>query len=353
MNSRRVILVTGVGGYWGAHVAVRLHNEPDFKVIGMDDRPPFLEIEGFDYVGVGLENPILYEFLRSEVVEVICHLTSRDIPLNDRANGSTNAAGTSNILEAANRAGVRQVIIRSSTEVFGAHPDNPALLTEDMPLRGSQSTLYGRDLLEVESLVKETRSKGSQPSIALLRFANIIGAEVTTPFTRFLSQPSPKILLGFDPVMQLIHERDVLEAIAFAVTNGIEGDFNIAASGVMPLSRMMRLLRKIPTPVFHILAYRAERLIRKGRLKFHDGPPVEWDYLRYPWIADTGKMAGKMGFTPSMSSEDALLEFAGREPRQSEEPSAGGEIPDVAYLQELMRIREKQRTEGSNAAGSN
>ncbi len=353
MNSRKVVLVTGVGGYWGAHVAARLHNEPDFHVIGLDERPPFLENEGLDYVGIGLENPILHEFLRSEAVEVICHLKSKDISQNEQANGSTNAAGTSNILEAANRAGVRQVIIRSSTEVFGAHPDNPALLTEDMPLRGSQSTQYGRDLLEVETLVKETRSKGSPPSIALLRFANIIGSASSTPFTRFLSQSSPKVLLGFDPVMQLIHERDVLESIAFAAKNGIEGDFNIAASGVMPLSRMMRLLRKIPTPVFHILAYRAERLIRKGRLKFLDGPPMEWDYLRYPWIADTGKMTGKMGFTPSMSSEDALLEFAGREPRQSEEPSAGGEPPDVAYLQELMRKREQQRTEDSNTPDSN
>jgi len=40
MTEQRVILVDGVAGYWGGHVAERLLAEPDLHVIGLDTEPP-------------------------------------------------------------------------------------------------------------------------------------------------------------------------------------------------------------------------------------------------------------------------------------------------------------------------
>ena len=54
MSERKVILVTGVRGYWGAQVAARLiakvdaQETPAYHVIGLDSEPPAEEIKGLD-----------------------------------------------------------------------------------------------------------------------------------------------------------------------------------------------------------------------------------------------------------------------------------------------------------------
>lgn len=345
MNNRKVVLVTGIAGYWGAHVAATLHLEPGLHVIGLDEQPPAFEIEGLDYVDAGIENPLLAEFLITEGIEVICHMKFMESVDRDGDVRSANLQGTKNILKAGHQAGVRQIIFRSSTAVYGAHPDNPAFLTEDMPLRGSRSYGYTSDWLEVESLIEDVRDRESQTSLAVLRFANIVGSSAETPFTSFLSHRSPLVLFGFDPVLQMIHESDVLAAISYSVLNKTEGVYNIAADGPMPLSRILRLVRRFPMPILHPIAYRGLHLVRKGQHRGCDYVPIEWDYLRYPWVADTGKMHREMGFSPSISSEDGLLEFAGR--RSLEVEGSGSDEPptEEVHMREIMQSRAQERND--------
>jgi UDP-glucose 4-epimerase len=105
-------------------------------------------------------------------------------------------------------------------------------------------------------------------------------------------------------MMQLVHEDDVVEALTHAVMNDVAGAFNVAAEGAMPLSRLLRLARKIPLPVFHPLAY----LGQKGRSASRQARrvPIEWDYLRYPWLGDLAKMREEMGFLPRYEAAEAL-----------------------------------------------
>ncbi|MGB3717931.1 MAG: NAD-dependent epimerase/dehydratase family protein [Candidatus Promineifilaceae bacterium] len=343
MNDKKVVLVTGVAGYWGAHVAATLHLEPGLHVIGLDEQPPAFEIEGLDYVDAGVENPLLADFLNTEGVEVICHMKFMESVDRDGDARSANIQGAKNILKAGYQAGIRQIIFRSSTAVYGAHPDNPAFLTEDMPHRGSRSYGYTSDWLEVESLIADSRDRAPQTSLAVLRFANIVGSSAETPFTSFLNQTAPLVLFGFDPVMQMVHESDVLAAISFSVLNNTEGVFNIAADGAMPLSRILRLVRRFPMPIFHPIAYRGLNLMRKGQYQACDYVPIEWDYLRYPWVADTGKMHREMGFLPSISSEDGLLEFAGRLSSESKGSESDEPPTNEAHMREIMQRRAQER----------
>lgn len=346
MSNETVILVTGVDGFWGAHVAKRLNSEPGVRVLGLARKPPIFDTEGLDLVDVGLDNPLLADFLHSEEVKTICHT---EFGQNHELNGAisaSNTSGTKRILEAGRQAGVKQIIIPSSTTVYGAHPDNPAFLSEDMPLRGSQNTGHTRCWLEIESLVSKARQIESNTSIAVLRFANIIGSKANTKFSRFLTQRSPRVLLGFDPLIQVIHESDVIEAITFSALQNVNGDFNIAAYGVMPLSRMMRILRKAPRPIFHRLAYKSTSLKRRARCPRWEEDFIEWDYLRYSFIADTAKMQTEMGFAPSIDQVDALLECAGRKSFDNIDTEQETIPDDTAQMQELMRKREQERSEG-------
>lgn len=346
MSNETVILVTGVDGFWGAHVAKRLNSEPGIRVLGLAKKPPIFDTEDLDLVDVGLDNPLLVDFLRSEKVETICHTEFNENHVLSDARSASNAKGTKRILEAGHQAGIKQIVIPSSTTVYGAHPDNPAFLSEDMPLRGSQKTGYARCWLEIESLVSKARQTESNTSIAALRFANIIGSQANTQFSRFLNQRSPRVLLGFDPLIQVIHESDVIEAITFSALKNVDGDFNISAYGVMPLSRMMRILRKVPRPVFHRLAYKGTSLMRRTRCPRWEEDFIEWDYLRYSFIADTAKMQTEMGFAPSIDQVDALLECAGRKSFDNIDVEQETIPDDAAHMQELMEKREQERSEG-------
>ena len=46
--------------------------------------------------------------------------------------------------------------------------------------------------------------------------------------------------MGFDPMMQFIHEEDLSEAIALALEHGLQGVFNVTGPGEVPLHTAIR-----------------------------------------------------------------------------------------------------------------
>jgi UDP-glucose 4-epimerase len=306
MTEKKVILVTGVAGYWGRRVAVRLLREESYHVICLDTEPPDREIKGLDFVPADVRNPVLAELLKSEGVETICHLQFVEASrLSERAF-NMNVMGTTKLLGAAAEAGVGKVVLKSSTAIYGARPSNSAFLTEDHALRGSRRNGTIRHLMEIESFCNGFRHKEPSMTLTTLRFCSIIGPTVDTPMTRFLKEPTAPTLLGFDPRMQLIHEDDVLEALVHAVVNDVPGAFNIAAEDVLPLNKIRALAGKLPLSVFHLFAYwGVSRLGRNSQYL-----PIELDYIRYPWVGDLTKMRDELGFAPRFTAEEAVREFA-------------------------------------------
>ena len=69
-------------------------------------------------------------FARHEI-DTVVHLAYVLNPARQEARARmVNVAGTANVLQASEQAGVRHVIYLSSTSVYGAHADNPELLSE-------------------------------------------------------------------------------------------------------------------------------------------------------------------------------------------------------------------------------
>ena len=63
-----------------------------------------------------------------------------------------DVGGTQNVLEAAEGAGVQQVLVTSSATAYGAFPDNPVPMTEEHPVRGVPDFEYARDKAESDRL---------------------------------------------------------------------------------------------------------------------------------------------------------------------------------------------------------
>lgn len=343
MVDEKVVLITGVAGQWGGQAALSLLGNPGYHVIGLDSEPPDSNLVGLDFIEADIRNPLLVELLISEKVDTVCHLKVID---HDRPSESVfdhNVMGTMKLFGACAESGVRKIVFMSSTAVYGARPGNSAFLSEDNPLLGSRENGYVRDLVEIEAFCNGYRRQYPQVSLTLLRYPNIIGPSVDTPMTRFLSEPFAPVLLGFDPMMQVIHEQDVFRSIIHCVENDHPGIFNVAAEGALPLSKLLALSGKIPLPVLHFFAYWGKDLMGAGGLKLTQYIPFDLDYIRYPWVAEISKMMEVLGYQPIYTPEEALREFAGRQRLRKFMPESSALAYDEARLRDTLERRRRLR----------
>ena len=343
MSEKATILITGVAGTWGARVAARLGREAGLHIIGLDREAPGQEIEGLDFVQADVRNPQLVELLKTEQVDTVCHLAFVETELPNEAAFDLNVVGTTKVLGACAEAGVRKAVLKSSTAVYGARPGNAAFLTEEHALRGSKRSGTIRDLLEIETFCSGFRRRSPQLMLTILRFAGIVGTTVDTPMTRFLKVPMAPSLWGFDPRMQIIHEDDVLEALAHAVLKDAPGVINVAAEDIIPMNKVRGLAGKPPISIPHLLAYWGRDLLARTGRRVHDSMPMEPDYLRYPWVADLRRMREELGFSPRYYAEDALREFAERQHASPLQAGPFSMARDEARLRDLIEQRQQAR----------
>ncbi len=350
MSNKVTILVTGAAGTWGSRVAARLAKEAGLHVIGLDREPPMKEIHGLDFIQADVRNPLLVELLRTEQVDTVCHLAFVDTTRPNEAAFDLNVVGTTNVLEACAEAGVRKAVLKSSTAVYGARPGNAAFLTEEHALRGSKRSGTVRDLLEIETFCNGFRHRVPGLLLTILRFASVVGGTADTPMTRFLKTPTTPSLLGFDPRMQIIHEDDVIEALALAVLQDAPGAINVAAEEIIPLNKMRGLVGKPPIAILHLLAYRGRSLLAGAARRGHEFLPIEPDYLRYSWVADLHRMREDLGFSPRYSAEEALRELAEGWDAPSFQTGPSGMARDEDQLRDLIQQRQQAREQEAIAS---
>ena len=366
MLDGKTILITGVSEYWGSRVAEYLLAEQERTgefieqpasdsrpvnphILGIDGVPRTDSIKSLDFIQTDIRNPLLVELLKAENVDTIIHLAFEENYFARETAFDLNVIGTMKVMGAAAEAGVKKVVLMSSTQVYGALPTNPAFLTEQQPLNGRQADGTTRNLVEIEAFCNGFRRQVPEMAIAILRFPGIIGPTVNSPMTRYLRLAPPPILLGFDPQMQIIHEDDVVSAIVHAVKNDVSGVFNIAADGVLPLAKILGLVGKIPLPVFHLCANWGSGLLRASGVDISKYYPISLDYLRFPWVADTSLMRDELDFSPLYTAEEALREFSSQLRVSKYKPQTRDLAVDEALLRDTLERRKRMREKISSS----
>jgi UDP-glucose 4-epimerase len=333
MTEQRVVLVDGVAGYWGGRVSERLLAEPDLHVIGLDTDPP-QQGSGIDFIQADMRNPLLVELLKEEKVHTYVHLAFLESERPSETAFDFNVMGTMKVLSACAEAGVKRVVLKSSTLIYGAEPGNSAFLREDHPLNAKRNFGALRDLIEIENFCTGFRSQSPEVKLTILRFAHILGPTVDSPLTRFLRDDAAPTLLGFDPVVQVVHEEDVVNALVHATIYDVPGTYNIAAQGAMPLFKLTGLAGKFSVPVFHPIAYVGESFL---------GPQftaIDFDYFRYSCVGDLQRMREDLEFKPVYLAEDAVREFAALRKHKAATPAM---TPQEAEEERLRAIIERRK----------
>jgi UDP-glucose 4-epimerase len=336
MTEQRIVLVDGVAGYWGGRVAEQLLTYPDLHVLGLDTQSP-KQGSGIDFIQADLRNRLLVELLQEEKVHTYVHLAFMESDRPSETAFDFNVMGTMKVLSACAEAGVQRVILKSSTLVYGAQPGNSAFLHEDHPLNAKRNFGTLRDLLEMENFAATFRGQSPQVKLTLLRFAHILGPTVDSPLARFLRDDTAPMLLGFDPVVQVIHEDDVVGALVHATIYDVPGIYNIAASGAMPLSKLAGLANKFPLPVLHPIAYLGESLF---------GPQftsIDFDYFRYSCVSDLRRMREGLEFKPTHPAEDTVREFAAARKQKAATSAMTPQEAEEERLRTVIELRKNIR----------
>ena len=308
MTARR-IAVTGIASFLGSRVLRRLAESHGGEALVAVDIAAPPEALGVRHREIDLTEPAsgqrLLDVLREDEVGAVVHAA---VLTNPRRDGSyaheLESIGTLNVLAAAAAAGVGHVVLRSFTAVYGAHGRNPAFLTEDRPLQPNLSLGWVRDKLEAEQHAASFARRYPGMRITVLRFAPLFGPGVRTFYTAIFDHRLVPVLMGYDPLVQLLHPEDALAAFLTAVERRAGGPFNIVPTRPIPLLTALHLAAKVPLSVPHPIAYPAADLLWSAGLA--DAPGGFIDFVRYPFLGDGDKARRDLGFTARHSSRDAL-----------------------------------------------
>ena len=306
------VLVTGLGTFWGSHLAQQLEGLPEVEmIVGLDTQEPRLPLERTEFVKSDSNYSILDRIVRATQVDTILHthliVDSTELP--GRALHEINVIGTMNLLAAAGSAGspVRKVIVKSSTLTYGANFKDPYYFRESMSRTRPPHTRVERSLLEAASFVRDFAIDNPHVTVTKLRFTNVLGDDVTTPFSKALRLPVAPEILGFDPRLQFTHESDVTGALVYATLNDRPGIFNVAGDGSLPWSEVCAIVgrRRIPLPP--ILTQWATEPLRIARIL--DLPPEVLSLLRYGRAVDNSAFK-ETGFRYGYSTAGTVDAFA-------------------------------------------
>lgn len=237
-------------------------------------------------------------FKKNPDIDVVVHLAYSDKPQRNE-NGKfiheTNVFGTMRLLDLCEKYGVKKFIHKSPSSIYGANPDNPVLIKEDFPLRGNRSYQALRDKIEADILCQMHMRADKKPKIVIFRFCGIIGDNIRSPLNTLFQLPFVPTILGFDPMFQIIHEDDVINAITSAILNKeAEGVFNVAGKHTEPLSHVIRRMERIPVPTSGL----ALELLYKPvfMLKREHTFPFDISYWKFPFAVDTTRAKEILGF---------------------------------------------------------
>ncbi len=299
----RSVAITGIAGNLGKALARLLHTEA--RILGVDRRPFPEKPKDIEHHQIDIRKKKVEEVFRRRRPEALIHLGIMHDPRMPFSEiHSFNVLGTRKVLELCVRYGVKKVVVLSSANVYGPLPGNSSFLPEETPLMASERFSGVRDLIELDMYAQSFVWRHPEVETVILRPVNIVGPTVRNAPSNYLRLARPVTVLGFDPMVQLIHEEDACRAMALALRPGVRGIYNVAGPGEVPLSAALRELGRRPIPVPHFLVRPILRRAFEARLTGF--PPGEIDHIQYQCVVDGSRAVRDMGWSPHYTLRETI-----------------------------------------------
>lgn len=295
------VLITGIAGGRGQLVARRLlRRNRGFRVCGVDRMAWETRPRGVGVTITDVRKRRFEDVIRRERPDTIVHLASiRGFNVHPAVRHDVNVNGTRRLIDFSISHGVKQIIVFSSSYVYGALPENPYYVDESFPLNASRTYPEMRDLAEMDMLTTAYLWKYPEVAITILRPVSVLGYHVHSAIGRYLRHEYVPTVLGFNPMMQFIHEEDIAEAIVLAIESDLRGIYNVVGPGSVPLHVAIREVGGTAIPLPEAVA--RPIIAQLFRWRLFAFPQRAIDFAKYPCTLDGSRFVEATGFAPRFS----------------------------------------------------
>ncbi len=300
--ARPRVLVTAAASSLGRVLCRRLHRSYD--VLAIDTRPFSDRPKDVEHAEVDLRRKAAQTLVKKRRPSLVVHLG----PWHDErpARAAATLETTATLLQLVEETGAQKLVVLSAASLYGPSPTSASFLTEDAPLLGGQRSRAVADAIAVDMMVQSFFWKAPATETVILRPVHVVGPHLQNLASRFLRQRRVPTLLGFDPMMQLVHQDDVVDAVALALEPGRRGVFNIVGPTQAPLSRILeaRHAQTVPLPGFLL----GPALVRARALRLTRLDDSELVHLKYSCLVDGGRAGAELGFVARRTLQQTLLD---------------------------------------------
>ena len=298
---RQRVLVTGAASSLGRVLCRRLHRSYD--VLGIDVRPFPERPKDVEHHEVDLRRKAAQTLVKKKKPDLVIHLG----PLHDERRNQRGAATletTATLLKLVEQIGARKLVVLSSASLYGPSATSGSFLTEEAPLLGGQRDRRLADAIAVDMMVQSFFWKSPETETVILRPVHVVGPHLQNAPSRFLRQKRAPVLLGFDPMIQLVHEDDLVDASALALEKHVRGVFNVTGATQAPLSRILeaRGVATVPLPAFVLGA----ALMRAKALRLTRLDEGELVHLKYSCLVDGDRARTELGYSAQRTLRQTL-----------------------------------------------
>ena len=236
-----------------------------------------------------------------------------------------NLEGSRNVFEATAEAGAARLVYASSVAAYGFHDENPPLLNEEVPPRGTDRHYYSAQKAALEGVL-DSVLEGTDTQAYVFRPCIVAGADALAlleniPYIK-LSERMPRAVLrtleflpALKPVIpdpgipfQLVHHDDVASALRAGILGrGQPGVYNLAGPGELRMSDLAQALGWYSIPIPELAVDATAELL--ARLPFI---PAEAQWIesgRTPVLMDTRKARRELRWRPQHDAFETLVEM--------------------------------------------
>lgn len=320
------VAVTGPTGSIGKSFIRALEHAPGIdRIVGMARSP--IDTDGLGWKKTEYrQGDILDAASVEETVadaDVVVHLAFL-IWGTQKETREVNLEGSRNVFQAAFDAGVKRLVYTSSVAAYGFHDENPDILTEDVPARGTDGHYYSAQKAELEQTLTEL-GQGWDTDVYIFRPCIVAGPTALDvidkiPYVQLSERlPGPiKKLVGTIPLLrpvipdsglpfQLVHEDDVADALVAAVLGrGEPGIYNLAAEGTITASDVAHALGWYTIPLPELAVDTTAKIVSRFPLL---PASASWVHaIRVPVLMDSTKARTQLGWRPRYDSLETLAE---------------------------------------------
>ena len=235
------ILLTGCNAHLAQALLPKLCHHPDIgSVIGIDLHAPPFHHEKFTFLTMDVRDAAIAGLMPG--CDALIHLAF--VVLRGKMSianmRSVNLFATQQLFDAAAAAGIPRLIHLSSAAVYGSGEN----LAESAPHHPLPNFLYALHKAELEAWL-ETH----HPSVIRLRPHIILGPHAQALLKRLIRQPAYIRLPDPQPLLQVVHEQDVVRAIVTSLFTNISGPFNLAAADPISFKQIIQQHHAVSLPV--------------------------------------------------------------------------------------------------------